>query len=520
MPKKLLPVFILTIFAFSVTKVDAVYTCTPGKVVSPGQNIADVANSASSGDTICIKEGTYSINGTYTITKSGINIVSHPDNTNYPKIESTGTYSNETKWRPAISVKGDNVNVDGIEIAGSPGRGFVVGEARNINVKNLIVHDTYATGIMIINSDNVTIDGFKAYKLSQLETIPCNQRRSIDNCNHPESVLIVDSRDAHFTNGIIYNVMGGTFSSARTVNTSLTNSHIYDNTRSLIHLDQATNVRVENNLAYISSNNGGFNSRSGLIVYDEVYWNHTNDKHYGKTYDYSAFHGGGRTIKNNILINTRVGINLGCEYEQNQQYEDGKGPSDDTCRFKDDIVENNIVLNNYNYQDGTRTVYSKSLEVNQNKVEGTNSIKNNIFHHKTPTKVFETAVNLPGVFGVNVWSGTPQGLSGQQVKTDAQIKAMFKYPDKAFNQSNHKPGQVDPAWFELKDEFKQFGADVTKVGPNSEGSTNPTPIPSGGIPTPPTPSPSTAKYDPNYDHNNDNKVNLQDVIQLIKFIFG
>jgi hypothetical protein len=50
---------------------------------------------------------------------------------------------------------------------------------------------------------------------------------------------------------------------------------------------------------------------------------------------------------------------------------------------------------------------------------------------------------------------------------------------------------------------------------------NPTPVPSGNIPTPtpPTPSP-TIKYDSKYDLNNDNKVNLQDVIAVIKFIFG
>jgi hypothetical protein len=50
---------------------------------------------------------------------------------------------------------------------------------------------------------------------------------------------------------------------------------------------------------------------------------------------------------------------------------------------------------------------------------------------------------------------------------------------------------------------------------------NPTPTPSGNIPTPtpPTPSP-TIKYDPKFDHNDDNKVNLQDVIEVIKFIFG
>lgn len=85
-------VFLITILVSPLlfTKVNAAYTCD--KTVNPGQNIATVANSASAGQTVCIKEGTYTLGsgGSYKITQPGINIVSHPNNSKYPVIKSLG----------------------------------------------------------------------------------------------------------------------------------------------------------------------------------------------------------------------------------------------------------------------------------------------------------------------------------------------------------------------------------------------------------------------------------------------
>jgi hypothetical protein len=496
MRKKILYLLPL-LFILSLSGVRAAETCDI--TVNPGQNIqSEGLDKATSGQTVCVKQGVYNVDK-IKITKKGMSVISHPDNSTFPVLKNNSAYTKDTLWFNLFSVEADNVLVDGFEIASSPGRGFVVNSVSNVVAKNIIVHDTYSSGVFIYKSDNIEVDTFEVYRVSKGDSAECRNNPTCNavNSNHPESVAAVDSNNITMTNMAVYNVWGGTFATFRSKGITLKNSIIYDAKRSLVHLDQASFVNVENNLAYISSKSGEFNSRTGLVKYDEVYSTHR------------TFTGESRVIKNNIFINMRRGIDFGgCEVVG----PGGQGPTNSDCFVKNDIISNNTVLN-------ISEANATTLRFKENKVAGTNTVSNNIFHHLNTNRIYTSTINSGINFGSNIWSSKPAGLSGQTVENQAQIKTLFKYPDKAFNKSNHLPGKVDPLWFELKDEYKQYGADVTKVGPKTDTSnTTPTPTPDEPTPTPDETTP-TPKYDIKYDLNNDSKINVSDIIELIKYVF-
>lgn len=468
------------------------------------------------GKEVCIKDDKEYVTTRITVNGSGTAaepfvIKKHPSSDTRPILKDISTYEAGKTHAPLFLLRGSYIIVENLEISRTTGIAFQSYLGRNNTFKDNVTHNIFTVAYKIMESPGTKVDGCIVYEAGISASPAC---RASESCNvwpenHPEIVNISMSYNNELTNCTIYNVYGGTISSVRSYNTRIANNHIYDTLRSLLHLDQARKVIVENNIVYTSTN-GSFEKEDGLYKLDEYYETSINPPDVG-VLDFRQPQGQERTIRNNIFINTEWGLNFGkCEKLVGRTTADKPitENTDENCWLKDDIIENNTVLSS------SRGI----LRLSAHQYSENNLVRNNIFHTLTTgSSATNEGVSGGFTFTNNIWNKEPPAFfrgNSDQIKNTTEIKNMFDDPNKIFNDSILLAGTVDPLWFKVKSQYSQWGADVEKVGPNkySPDTSNP---PASIEPSPPSnPSPNPLCSN-SADTNQDGKVDIFDYNSVV-----
>ena len=477
-----------------------------------GQNeqystIKDAITEAERGDvagkTICVKD-----NKVYTdklvVSKSGqpnnpFTIKKHPDSATKPKIRDNTAFTVDSYGYTFFHIRGaSHVVIEDMEIQRSAGVGIQASNGDYVTLKNITVHDTLNAAVKLLGSEHSTIDGCVVYTGAWAESPQCLADPVCEAvpAKVPAVVNMIDSYNTVIQNCTIFNSYGNVLSSVKSENTRIVNNTVYDSMRPLIHIDQASRIVIENNLVYNTNNPAMPKVTSAFYKLDE-YYNQQKTTQDG-TLNFTTSTGHDRVIRNNIFLNMENGLQFGgCE-------------NGIECVLRNDVIENNTFLN----------IEDDALIITTHPISANNRIKNNIFDNRTVranNRIAYSAVTVGLTVGPNIWTRRPPtslSSSGDILTTTrTDIQNYFTQPDKVLNQAVLVPGQVDPNWFTVKSEYRQYGADASRVGASTRPPIDPNP------PTaPPTPTPSNTPNRPG-DVDGDGLVTRRDY-NIIRRNFG
>lgn len=440
-------------------------------------------NGSVAGKTICIKdnkvyaeriviEGSGAAGSPFTIQK-------HPDSPTKPKIRDNNPFNQDNYGEKLIHIRsGEYIVLKDLEVERSSGIGIQAYQSDQVQLLNLTVHHTLNAAIKLLETTNSTIENATVYAGAWAMSPECHADPACNAVDDkvPAAVNMIESFDTAIKNCTIYNSYGNVLSSVRSENTVIQNNTVYDSFRPLIHLDQASKVLIENNLVYNTNNPDMPKVTTAFYKLDEFYAREVNRP--GGNLNFRTSTGHDRVIKNNIFLNMQTGIQMGaCE-------------NDMDCVLRNDVIENNTILNIEEY----------TLAIALHQTVTNNSVKNNIFDaqpdpNRPNLSIANSEVSSGISFGPNIWSKAPPAVFNNAgniiASTRPNITSYFVYPDKVINQSVLVPGQVDPNWFAVKDQYRQFGADVSTVGANPGSTPSPTPSPSPSTSPSPSPTPTT-----------------------------
>ena len=124
---------------------------------SPFKSISKAMQAAKSGDEIVVRSGTYK-EGVW-IGKDGITLRSETPG---------GAKIDPPSGKIGINIGGDNVTVKGFEVSGSTTGGIVANGVHHVKVLDNTVHDNKSNGILLMESDFITVDGNVVYDNASL----------------------------------------------------------------------------------------------------------------------------------------------------------------------------------------------------------------------------------------------------------------------------------------------------------------------------------------------------------------
>lgn len=125
--------------------------------VSSVSELVSAVDSASSGDTVVVRDGTYQFDSQWQITTNGVTI--EAEDGARPMLRGPGRESGDG----SIKVYGENVTVRGFEIAHHGFKGIFTARGHGSTFEDLVAHDNWHTGIMNNGSRNVTFRNCDSY---------------------------------------------------------------------------------------------------------------------------------------------------------------------------------------------------------------------------------------------------------------------------------------------------------------------------------------------------------------------
>ena len=159
----------------AVDQLAALSASTCDLMVGPGEGHATIqsaVNSATSGQTICVRGGVYHEAVDISSQKTGLTLIAMPGET--PILDGQKRLPGGAvgdRFRALLEVKGAGTTIDGFEIRFSSARGLDV-SADNVTVRNTRVHDNWSTGI------NVNASSPPSNVLIENNVVYMNMRRS------------------------------------------------------------------------------------------------------------------------------------------------------------------------------------------------------------------------------------------------------------------------------------------------------------------------------------------------------
>jgi hypothetical protein len=501
MPKRLLPVLILTLLFFPFSKVSAA-TCNVE--VGPGKKhntITKGIGAASSGQTVCVYYDTY--NETVNINESGLTLLGI-SNSQGKKPVIDGKYNipngadatkglcpGKVKGRDGnlytckagnyagiVEIKRNNVKISNFEITGSLGRGVLGEGISDVTIDNLYIHDTRKHGISIQSSNGVNVLNttiLRAQSFAQFD-------RTASVLNWGSALQTRLSKNVLIDSVVVGETWGEGINPLFSENVIVKNSVAYDNWRLNIYVDNILKGLFENNLSYhTNSRPAGMVKSAGMVLRVEN--------------PYSGNEGSGGkvnkdiVIRNNYFVNNLVGIVIG--------------------RQGDKVNENIQIYNNTIVNpDGNAFQFNNSGK-DSGFVRANILVGGGISAAGTGINIRDNLNSDPGLV-----NSSAKMTPGQTDVSNYKLKA----ESSAINTGPKISGLTKDYFGCNRDGSPDYGAHEYN-GTNCDRGNGANPTPTQSEPTPPTPSP-TLKYDPKFDHNDDNKVNIQDVIEVIRFIFG
>jgi hypothetical protein len=212
--------------------------------------------------------GTITVSGSAT---SPFVIMGHPDNptvngTKKAIIRDDTPYPNwrdrenpNVKQYNAVVLRGNNQVLRDIEVARASKQGVVLGGTgdndlrENIKVINVVVHDTFGDGIGVLYGKNIKIENCELYRNEMVGAVTDCMKQPNAICSIGEVLKVRHSENVTVENCSIREDMSkgrGGILNTDSKNTTYRNNEIYMNTGNLLHVGDAANIVMENNLVY------------------------------------------------------------------------------------------------------------------------------------------------------------------------------------------------------------------------------------------------------------------------------
>lgn len=437
--------------------------------------VASIKNNAA-GKVICVRN-----NKTYDATKidaSGavgnpLVIRSHPSNTGFPKISVAGAYPTwqaRLSGKTALVITGDNIVLDGFEVARATGSGIAASYVENVTISNVSAHDTYEDGLQVLHSKNVNVTNCKLYNNEMIGTVTDCLKQ------HPNACKIGEVLKVRFSDGVkVENCVitddksphrGGVLNMGDSKNLIIRNNDLYKHDGNNLHMGGAENVLVENNVVYGIC---GFEGKG-------LYRNAERQPADANAYDYP---GKNITVRNNLIVGMRAGLYFGgCEVKKEPKGE-GRFPwiASDLCQFENVQITNNTVVGIGAQLSDDANDESKEFALYLDSMQGDPVrnvvVQNNIFHSTDDGNGYAGDFNDRSsgtkTFVNNIWSDNKQAISA----TDREIPGLAGVFANDPNLDRCLTGYVDPQTYRTSAAFNGKGADVTKVGADNSGISEP-----------------------------------------------
>jgi parallel beta-helix repeat protein len=456
-------------FNFSRVLAADYYVATNGSDSNNGKDInasfktiQKAADTAASGDTVYVRGGTY--NKCLQIDASGISF--QPYNSEKPVID--GTNQSLLYSSAVVQINGSRTLFSGFAVTNGEGDGIIVGTQRtntsSVTIENCDVSYNELDGIDVASSEDVVVQNCNIYENVQENDNPRGKmgeggwdsglsftsgknNKAIGNrvyLNNGEGILTWGTGDYPGTNGL-----------------EIRNNTVYDNWGVNIYLDGVTNIVIDRNLLYVSSNppgdaaNDPGNRRFPICI-------HTGKEDYASANPQNLSN---VTITNNIALDCQVGF--GFWY--------GAGGTG----LKNFLVANNTFVVNADY--GWMGIWA-----NPGNHSG-NVFKNNIIYQRGSDGMVNFANPGDTVFDNNCWfssSGNANFTWGGTTYNYAEWRSTVK------QDAHSNPNLINPNFTVgtgiLPENYKlsasspcvNAGATIASVTHDFDG--NPRPWPAGG----------------------------------------
>lgn len=333
---------------------------------TPFQTIDHAMNQVLPGDTIYLRGGTYSEFVSIEAESSGtaahrVTILPYGNET--PILDGTGlTYPNSNQ--ALLLNRADYVTFSGLTVRNSAGRG-ITSDGDFVHFEGLKIHAIEKNGMNLREQTGSEIRNCEISDTSRMNST------YTANSGWANAIIVFDAHDMVIDGNLIHDNHGeGIIAAAGTYGFQISANVLYDNYGVNIYLSNSHNATVENNLvwesetAYISTSSSNWRKIAHAItITDENDGTVSERAEYGC--DDSSFEpGGGHLIQNNILINTRRGINF-------HQYL----PTMWCSGIKNTTVINNTIVNQW--EEAVRLGDTDGWDDHVNSV-----FRNNIFHRR------------------------------------------------------------------------------------------------------------------------------------------
>ncbi len=480
--------------------------CTPNLVVGASESLKTVEAAVNalgnngSGKVICIKnDKVYGVVPVIQVSGSQaapLVIKGHPANperngTKKPIFRDDTAYP---KWQdrdlpgiggsPIFNIKANHVILQDVEVARSAKTGIDLGGTadnnlrENIQLINVVVHDTYADGIRVLYANNVLIDNCELYRNEMVGTVTDCMSYPNAQCSIGEVLKVRHSDRVTVQNCSIREDMskgrGGVLNTDSS-NTTYKNNEVYMNTGNMLHIGDASNVVMENNLVYAVCGE----KANGLYKLAERYPPTKNP--------YNWKGGTNYTLKNNLIVGMAKGLNFsGCEGYVLEKGDTNKiWQAGHPCPFNNVLIENNTVVStgNQNSKEDETKEFSLVIGDQRNDPVANVRIRNNIFQSVEDGTGNHEDVDIKAqgdiVFSGNIFHDREQLGQG-----DIQVNNLTGVFSQNPNLNSCITGRIDKTKYRVAQAYAGKGADISKVGRNVNDEDNddePTPVCGNGI---------------------------------------
>jgi parallel beta-helix repeat protein len=292
------------------------------------------------------------------------------------------------------------VEIQGLEIQGSSVGIAVLGDARDITIRNNVVHDIQRAGIAAYAANqksiqNITIDNNIVYRTNLFN----QDRPAIQPGGWGSGIVFSRTEGGRISNNVVYQNYGEGIAITLSNGALAENNTVFDNYSVQLYLDHATNSTIDSNWIFNTGDqefyrrfiqtDGSTVERAGKGI---LFANET----YADANPLSN-----NLVRNNVVVGGDVALGYG-------NFDQGGG------------LKNTLVANNTFYANSTTR---NIVEIAPDRHANTNII-NNIFYAETPAQIVFLPDSLSGLnFGSNLWFGTNpnQAASPTDIRSNPQF---------------------------------------------------------------------------------------------------
>ena len=384
------------------------YASAATHYVDPGESIQAAVDAADPGDTIIVRDGTYTEN---------INVYKRL--TIFSENGSASTIvqaANSSKH--VFNVPSDYVNISGFTVTGATDGakgGIYLNNADHCNISDNIAYNNFY-GIWLKSSGNNTLSGNYAYDNSQYGIRLYNSSNNTLSGNYPynnscHGIWLESSSNNTLSGNDAYNNSKYGISLSSSSNNTLSGNNAYNNSRHGIRLEFSSNNTLSGNDAYNNSchgirlyNSSNYNTLSGNNAY-----NNSGGIHLESSSNYNNLSG------NNAYNNSGHGIRLSSSSNYNTLTDNTVNSNTEDGIELSSSSNSTLSGNNaYNNSDHGIFLYSSN---NYNNLSGNNAYNNSgygIFLHSSSNYnnlSGNNAYNNSG-HGIRLYSSSNNNLSG------------------------------------------------------------------------------------------------------------